>query len=447
MKRLFTKTLLDWKNNPERKPLLVYGARQVGKTTNIFKFATDNYDNVVLCNFERNEPLQKVFDKDLDPKRIIMELEVLTGKTITKGSTLLFFDEIQDCSKAITSVKYFYEQAQEYHIIAAGSLLGVALNKKKKKNEKADENKNDIEKKGASYPVGKVTPMTVYQMTFQEFLMEINPQIMESIKTCFETNEPMSAPLHDKALELYRTYLFVGGMPKAVLEYSNKKSPDFVRAAQSEILSLYYSDTGKYCTPSEQIKINAVYDSIPYQLAKENKKFQYQPIGSNARAATYEEGLHWLINAGVVQKINKVNHGWYPLSNFIDGLSYKVYMNDVGLLNAKSNISFNRIMTNDLATGTKGGLAENYIAAELVANGLFPFYWESDGKAELDFVVQIGDDVVAIEGKSADNTQAKSLNLFVKKYEPKHVIRISTKNFGFEGGIKSVPLYAVWCIR
>jgi len=330
-------------------------------------------------------------------------------------------------------------------------LLGVALNAEKAKRRaegKQDDQKADGEiVKGASYPVGKVTPITIYPMTFQEFLMEINPHIMSQIQECFDANRLMSALLHDKAIELYRTYLFTGGMPKAVLEYSTKKSPDFVRLAQNEILTLYYSDTGKYSTASEQIKINAVYDSIPYQLAKENKKFQYNLISSAARAATYEEGLHWLINAGVVIKTSKVKHGWYPLASFVDGLSYKIYMNDVGLLNAKSNISYNRIMANDLASITRGGLAENYVASELAANGLLPYYWESEGKAEVDFTVQIGDDVIPIEVKSAENTQAKSLKTYIEKYEPKYAIKISAANFAFVNGIKNVPLYAVWCIK
>jgi hypothetical protein len=383
--------------------------------------------------------LKQIFNKDIDPKRIITELKNLTGKSITKGDTLIFFDEIQECPKAITSLKYFYEQEPGLHIIAAGSLLGVALNRNVKKND------SEIHE-GISFPVGKVTPMTFYPMNFCEFLMQINPHILETIRECFTTNKPMSDALHQKALELYRIYLFTGGMPKAVFEYTLGKESDFVRLAQTEILSLYYSDMGKYSSKSEQVKIDSVYNSIPFQLAKENRKFQYSVIGSGARAASYEIGLHWLRNAGLIIQVNKVREGKYPLSSFTDALSYKVYMNDVGLLNAKSNISYNRIIGESVADETRGAMAENYVAAELVANGIIPFYWESEGKAEVDFVAQIEDESIPIEVKAAIRTQSKSLNVYMDKYKPKYAIRISAKNFGFENNIKSVPLYAVWCL-
>ena len=444
MKRLFTQNLIDWKNNKDKMPLLVYGSRQVGKSTSIFEFGKNHYANVILCNFEHNEPLQKIFEKDLDPNRIVLEIEKLTSETISRRHTLLFFDEIQECPKAITSLKYFCEQAPAYHIIAAGSLLGVGLNRKTKVK---DENGNTIEK-GVSFPVGKVNLLTVYPMTFKEFLMEINPHIISSIEESFAANKPLSELLHNKALELYRTYLFTGGMPKAVLEYSEKKDFDFVRVTQNSILSLYYSDMGKYTTQSEQVKIGAIYNSIPYQLAKENKKFQYSLVGSGVRASGYEIGLHWLKNAGLIIQCNKVKEGKYPLSFYTDALSYKIYMNDVGLLNAKSNIAKNRILSEiDFTVESKGAMTENYVAQEMVANGLIPYYWESKGKAEVDFVVQIGDNSIPVEVKSATNTQSKSLNEYIKKYSPAYSIRISAKNFGFENGIKSVPLYAVWCIK
>jgi len=269
---------------------------------------------------------------------------------------------------------------------------------------------------------------------------------LEIIGECFSTDKPMPNALHQKALELYRTYLFTGGMPKAVHEQTLGKEPDFVRLAQTEILSLYYSDMGKYSSKSEQVKINSVYNSIPFQLAKENKKFQYSVIGSGARAASYEIGLHWLRYAGLIIQVNKVREGKYPLISFTDALSYKVYMNDVGLLNAKSNVSHSRIISESVADETRGAMAENYVAAELAANGIIPFYWESEGKAEVNFVAQLGDESIPIEVKAAIRTQSKSLNVYMDKYKPKYAIRISAKNFGFENNIKSVPLYAVWCL-
>ena len=442
MERLFMKDLIAWKSSSNRMPLMVFGARQVGKSTTIFEFGKNNYTNVVLCNFDNNEPLKKIFDKDLNPQRIIMELEVLFGQSINKGSTLIFFDEVQDCAKAITSLKYFCEQANDYHIIAAGSLLGVAVNRKIKVKEG-----EKIVEKGVSYPVGKVNILNVYPMNFQEFLMAVNPQLVPMIKNCFEKNTPLSDTMHDRALELYRIYLFTGGMPKAVLDCARKNDYDYIRNTHNEILGMYYSDFTKYCTPTEAVKIREVYNSVPVQLAKENKKFQYKMVGSSARASSYEVGLHWLTSAGVIIKCHKVSEGKYPLMPYQDMLSYKVYMNDIGLLNAKSNISRNRIMTEDVANEVRGSMAENFVAQELTANGLVPYYWESDGKAEVDFVTIINEQTIPIEVKSADNTQAKSLKVFIEKYKPKYAIRISQKNFGFENNIKSVPLYAVWCIK
>jgi len=441
MERLFMKDLVAWKRNPERMPMLVFGARQVGKSTTIYEFAKNNYANVVLCNLDNNEPLQKIFDKDLNPQRIILELEALTGQTISKGATLVFFDEIQDCPKAIASLKYFCEQANEYHIIGAGSLLGVAVNRKAKTKQG-----EKIVEKGVSYPVGKANVLNVYPMTFQEFLLAVNPQLIPVIKKCFDDNERMPESLHDKALELYRAYLFTGGMPKAVYVYETKNDHDFIRFSQNEILGMYYSDFGKYSTPSEVVKIREIYNSIPAQLAKENKKIQYRMVGSSARASAYEAGLHWLTNAGLVIKCFTVNEGKYPLAAYQDMLSYKIYMNDVGLLNAKSNIARGRILAEDMSDEARGSMAENFVAQELLANGLTPYYWESNGKAEVDFVTIINEQTIPIEVKSKVNTQSKSLKVYVEKYKPKYAIRISQKNFGLENNIKSVPLYAVWRI-
>lgn len=416
-------------------PLLVFGARQVGKSTTIFEFGKAHYSNVVVFNFEHNKPLHEIFEKDLDPVRIVRELTNIQGQSINEKTTLIFFDEVQTCPKALTSLKYFCEQAPNYNIIAAGSLLGVAVNRKK-----AEDN-------GTSFPVGKVEQLTMYPMTFEEFLFAKNPHILESIKECYLSDSPLPMPLHEKALELYRAYLFTGGMPKAVYAHIHKDG-DFVRFAQNEVLSFYSADMAKYTTASEQIKIASIYDSIPYQLAKDNRKFQYSLIGSTARAVSYELGLAWLKSAGIVIQCNKVREGKIPLAFYADGLSYKIYMSDVGLLNAKGNVPESLILS-DLRLGgeAKGAMAENYVAQELIANGHKVYYWESGNQASLDFVIQIGDDFVPVEVKSKDNVQAKSLNVFVNKYKPAYSIRVSSKNFGFENGIKSVPLYAVFCIK
>jgi len=272
VKRLIEKKLLEWKNKKDRKPLLLVGARQIGKSYSVIEFGRANYTNVALFNFETSDELKKIFSKDLNPKRIIKDLEGFSRQTITPQKTLVFFDEIQACGSAIISLKYFCEQAPEYQIIAAGSLLGSFLVK-------------DF----VSFPVGKVDRLVMYPMTFQEFLMEMNPHIIPLIEESFKENKPMD--LHESALELYRTYLFTGGMPKAVLEWKEKQDPIFVSVLHQQILSTYVGDMGKYATPMEQVKTRAVYDSLPAQLARENKKFQYALIGSGARAASYELGL------------------------------------------------------------------------------------------------------------------------------------------------------------
>jgi len=443
MKRLIENNLVEWKNREKKMPLLIFGARQTGKTTTIYEFGKTYYSNIAVFNFEAGEKLSTIFDGDLNPSRIVNELEIFSGQSINQ-STLIFFDEIQYCPKALTSLKYFSEQATGYSIIAAGSLLGVAVNRR---NTKKNENKT-ADEKGVSFPVGKVEILTMYPMNFEEFLQAANPYLLDNIKECYKTNSPLSETSHEKAMELYRIYLFTGGMPRAVADYLEKKDFDFVRIKQNEILVLYAADMAKYTTPAEQVKIAAIYDSIPSQLAKENKKFQYNMVGSAARAATYETGLDWLKNAGLVLKCEKTQEGKIPLNNYVDMLSYKVYISDIGLLNAKSAVPKNIVLTGSGFGGeAKGAMTENYVAQELTFNGHSLYYWESNGKAEIDFLLQSGEGVIPVEVKAAENVQSKSLKEFVKRYGPPYSIRISAKNFGFENSIKSVPLYAVFCIK
>ena len=430
MKRLIDQKLKEWKDREDRMPLLLVGARQVGKSHSVLEFGKKNYSDVIMFNFESGTKLREIFDGDLEPRRIVIELEKYSGRSILPHTTLLFFDEIQACGKAITSLKYFCEEAPEYHIIAAGSLLGSYLRREK-----------------TSFPVGKVNLLTMYPMTFFEFMEEMNPFAIPLIQRSFDNNETDRS--HEKMLELYRTYLFTGGMPKAVLKWKQTNDPNQVRLAQYEILTMYEGDMGKYTTPFEEVKNKAVYKSIPAQLAKENKKFQYSVIGSRARAVDYETNLDWLISSGLVLKCQRATRGELPLISFIDMTSYKVYLNDVGLLNAKSDIPFNTILSQTEVSGeSKGVMAENYVMQELTANGFTPYYWGVHRKAEVDFLVQNKEgSVIPIEVKSADNVMAKGLREYVKQFYPKYSIRISSKNFGFDNGIKSVPLYAVWCIR
>jgi predicted AAA+ superfamily ATPase len=431
MERCIERDLLLWKNKPARMPLMLLGARQVGKTHTVFQFGKTHYQDAAVFNFENNAPLQAIFEQDADPARIISDLEKYSLKRITQD-VLIFFDEIQACPKALASLKYFTEKAPYYNIIAAGSLLGIAVNRE-----------------GFSFPVGKVERLTMYPMNFEEFLLALGEKkLAENIQEAYESNLPLPQNIHTMALNLYDTYLVTGGMPRAVLEYIEKKDFEFVRIIQRTILADYESDMIKYASGSDSVKIRAVYTSIPSQLAKENRKFQYSSVGSNARAVTYEAGIQWLIEAGLIYKCGKTKEGKIPLKSYEDLLSYKIYMNDTGLLNCYSDTPPVLILSGNFGGEAKGGITENYIMQQLVFNRLTPYYWESQGKAEIDFVLQLDEGVVVpLEAKSSIHTKSKSLAVFVQKYGIDRAIRISAKNFGFENGIKSVPLYAAFCIK
>ena len=432
MRRLIVEKLLKWKNNPNKKPLVVFGARQVGKTYSILQFAKKEYDDVLYFNFENNKPLASVFEKDVDVKRILIALSALSGKQIVPNKTAIIFDEIQACPQAITSLKYFCENAPEYHIISAGSLLGVAVNREQ-----------------ISFPVGKIDSFTMYPMNFKEFLWATeNNTLLEMIEECFENNTPLMDVLHEKAMGLYRTYLLVGGMPECVSEYVKTNDFDFVKVKQNRIFSDYTSDMSKYSTKAEALRHEATYNSVPSQLAKENKKFQYSLIGSNARSRVYEDSIHWLTKAGIVLRCDKVNEVKNPVEFFKDNLSFKIYMSDVGLLSAKMMLSPSTVLSDINFSGeVKGAMTENYVATQLVANDVHLYYWASESKAEVDFIWQADGIAVPVECKANDNVRSRSLNVCMEKYKPECAIRISGKNFGFENGIKSVPLYAVFCIR
>lgn len=431
MERKMSKMLLDWKNDKEKMPLIIYGARQVGKTYTILSFGKEHYKNVAYINFEDNTEIAKIFEQDLEIERIIRELSVKIGISILEEDTLIFFDEIQSCERALTSLKYFAENASKYHVIAAGSLLGIAINRQK-----------------YSFPVGKVKMLTLYPLDFEEFLWALDKRdLADMIRECFLTDKELS--LHNLANEYYRLYLAVGGMPRAILEYKEKQDMDFVTAILKDINNSYIADMAKYATTSETTKIIAVYNIISAQLAKENKKFQYKLIKSGARAYEYETAINWLNASGIIVHCTKVREGKLPLSAFIDAESFKIYMSDVGLLCNKFGIPPNIVIVeNNNLNDFKGALAENYVCSSLVQCGLTPYYWESNGKAEVDFVVQdkFGN-IIPIEVKSGIHTKSKSLNVFKSLYNVSYSIRISTKNFGFENGIKCIPLYSVFCLN
>ena len=430
MERKMSNILLKWKDDDEKMPLIVYGARQVGKTFTILSFGKKYYKNVAYINFEDNNEISKIFEKDLEVDRIIKELSVVLGISIFEEDTLIFFDEIQACERALTSLKYFAESKFNYHVVAAGSLLGIAINRQK-----------------YSFPVGKVKMVTLYPLDFEEFLWALNQKdLANMIRESFIENKELS--LHNLANEYYRLYLAIGGMPRAVLEYKEKRDINFVEAILKDINNSYIADMAKYATPTETTKIMSVYNSISAQLAKDNKKFQYKLIKSGARAYEYETAINWLNASGIIIQCTKTKEGKLPLSAFIDQDSFKIYMNDVGLLCNKFAIPVNAIiMENNNLNNFKGALAENYVCSSLVKCGLIPYYWESNGKAEVDFVVQdkMGN-IIPIEVKSGIHTRSKSLNVFKSLYNIQYSIRISTKNFGLENNIKCIPLYSVFCL-
>jgi predicted AAA+ superfamily ATPase len=399
------------------------------------EFGTKNYASVAYFYFDNNPNLCRLFDAGFDSiKSLIVKLEANINQTIAPQKTLIVFDEVQACPAAISSLKRFQETAPEYHIIAVGSLLGVALSRTAGHT--------------ASFPVGRVDELNMFPFTFQEFLTEFNPKLIPLIQESFDNNIPLASGLHGQVLELFLQYLVVGGMPEAILEYKKTENYTLVKAKQLSICNNYVLDMNKYTdTKTRAVRNEWVYNTLPSQLAKENRKFQYALIKSGARANDYELSLNWLEKAAVIIKCNKVSEGKEPLANYEDFLSFKVYMSDVGLLAAKSDNSHLSILGRTMGDAAKGAMTENYIAQQLKANGFRFYYWESGNRAELDFVIQIENKIIPVEAKSWESVRSQSLEVFRKKYGVEKAIRISAKNFGFENNIKSVPLYAVWCIK
>lgn len=430
MERKIENRLLSWKKSANRLPLLLQGARQVGKTYSLLQYGRRHYMNVAYFNFESSRELHGIFDRDLSPSRILRELSSFTSSPLVPGDTLIVFDEIQACERALTSLKYFAEEAPQYHLAAAGSLLGVTINRK-----------------NHSFPVGKVELLNMHPMDFEEFMQaQGKEQAISLIRECYQSNETCN--LHETFIDEYRKFLGVGGMPQVVKEFIASGDYNFVMALQKNILDTYVADMAKYAGPAETVRILAAFNSIPAQLAKENRKFQYKIIKTGARATHYESAIDWLSASAAVIKCIKVNEGNAPLTAFAEAGSFKIYMADTGLLCTRYGFSPDLLRHESAGWHSiKGALTENYVANALIGNGYSPFYWESQGKAELDFVIQNqAGEVIPIEVKSSDNVRSKSLQQFIIRYKPIWSLRISAKNFGFENNIKSVPLYAAFCI-
>lgn len=432
MYRKIFQYLKDWKESPYRKPLILQGARQVGKTHSVLTFGKNEYENVAYFNFETDTRLKETFEENINPDYLIPILSRLSNQTIIKEKTLIFFDEIQLCEKALTSLKYFYEQAPEYHIIVAGSLLGIAVNRQE-----------------FSFPVGKVDIKTLYPMDLEEFLLAMGEdELIKNIKKSFDENTPMPSVLHDIALEYYRKYLVVGGMPECVSKFRETQNYTLIRHTQDMILLSYLNDMSKYNVTNEIKKTRLVYDNITVQLSKENTRFQYKLIKSGGRASEFENAIEWLILSGITSRIYDLEDIMKPLENYKNTEAFKIYVSDVGLLCAKKEIVPEDILylSNEL-NDFKGGMTENYVNIQLNVKEYTQYYWKAPkGAHEIDFVIMREGKIIPIEVKSADNTRSKSLDYYMKKYQPKYAIKISTKNFGFENGVKSIPLYATFCI-
>lgn len=431
MYRKISGFLETWKESKHRKPLVLQGARQVGKTYSVLEFGRKFYDNVAYFNFETNPKLSETFAENISPAYLIPILSHIAGQTIIQEKTLIVFDEVQLCERALTCLKYFCEDAPDYHIVVAGSLLGVAVNRAQ-----------------FSFPVGKVDMKTLYPMDLEEFMIALGERsLTEQIRRSFETDQPLPAALHDAAMRLYRQYLIVGGMPECVMQYADTGDYILVRHTQDTILASYLNDMSKYNHLNEIKKTRLVYDNITVQLSRKNTRFQYKLVKKGGRAAEFENAIEWLCLSGIVSQVYKAKQVRKPLENYRDIDAFKIYVSDMGLLAAKKDLAANDILymveeINDF----KGGMAENYVHIQLTVNGYRTCYWESDRGAEVDFIIQRDGKLIPVEVKSADNTRAKSLKVYMETYKPDYAIKISAKNFGYQDGKKTVPLYAVFCI-
>ncbi len=432
MKRDFYLKLEEWKNNNILTPLMVVGARQVGKTYIIDKFCKDNFNDYIYINLMDNPRIIKIFEQDDNIENKILELKLELKRDI-KEDTVIFIDEVQESEDIISSLKYFCESDFPYKIIVAGSLLGVKLKRFKK-----------------SFPVGKVLIEYMYPMSFKEYLIAIgDEQYIPIIKDCYKQNKPMKDFLHTELIKEYQTFLCLGGMPQMVLEYVNNKDrflfePNIILKS---IIDSYISDMGKYTSNIyETNKIERIYRNIPSQLAKENKKYQFSKIEKNARFRDYETAFEWLLASRLIIPCYLVNRFETPLKAFINDTDFKIYLSDVGLLVELLNIPLINILK-DEDFMFKGAMVENYVATELVKNNIDLFYYNKPQVMDIDFLIDVSEGVIPIEVKANDNVKSNSLNKFMEKEKCKLGIRISSKNFGLENKIKSIPLYAVFCIE
>jgi predicted AAA+ superfamily ATPase len=426
MQRKIADKLSKWKEAKNRKPMIIRGARQVGKTWIMKEFGRLNYEKTVYVNFEQSEILKNMFTSDFNIERIIGILQIETGLKIESKNTLLIFDEIQEAPKGITALKYFYENAPQFHVLAAGSLLGVALHE------------------NTSFPVGKVDFIDLYPLSFNEFLINLN---QENLLTVVKAEDPtLMNTFHDKLVHYLRLYYFIGGMPEVVASYLKDNDFTEIRTIQKRILLGYEQDFSKHAPYSVVPRIRMVWNSLLGQLSKENKKFVYGLIKKGARAQEFELAINWLVNAGLVSKVHRVKKPDFPLNAYNEMDIFKLFVLDVGLLAAMGDLSSKLLIEkNAILSEFKGSLTEQFVFQELRINEAVQInYWSSESaRAEIDFVIQVENEIIPIEVKAEENLQSKSLKVFVDKFSSKNAVRTSMSPYRKESWLTNIPLYAI----
>lgn len=427
MERLLFQELIAWKEKTNRKPLILKGVRQCGKTYLLKTFGRQCYADTAYFNFEETESLKTLFETDYDVNRILFELGLTLGRTIQRETTLIIFDEIQECGRAITALKYFCENAPEYHIVCAGSLLGIAL------------------KKQPSFPVGKVDFLTLYPMSYAEFLLANGETQLAGYLAAFKRGERISEPVANKLATYLKQYYVTGGMPEVVQMWCETHDIEKTEKVQQMILDSYQFDFSKHAPVKDFPKILAIWQSIPEQLAKDNSKFIFGHVRKGWRAKDLEDALVWLEGAGLVYKVCRIEKPFIPMSAYADPTVFKLYLCDVGLLRKLSKLPYEVILESSaLYTEFKGAMTENFVLCELLKSSEnTPYYWTSGNSAEVDFVIQCGTQIVPIEVKSERNVKAKSLAEYRKKYEPLYAVKTSMRSETNGIGVLNIPLYLI----
>ena len=422
--------LLAWKNNPRKKPLVIKGARQVGKTWLMKEFGRIAYEKTIYINFDSNSRMKELFASDLNVERIILGLELYSECKIDPINTLIIFDEVQEVPRALSSLKYFYENAPEYNIVCAGSLLGIALHE------------------GTSFPVGKVDFLNLYPLSFKEYLLALGKEKYVDLLNSGDCS--LITTFKQDLIDFLKQYYFIGGMPEAVKSFSDNKDFHEVRDIQNRILSAYEQDFSKHAPTDIVPKIRMIWNSIPSQLSKENKKFLYGMVREGARAKEFENAIMWLSDCGLIHKISRVTTGHLPLKAYEDMKAFKIYMLDIGLLGCMAGLNAKTILDgNDLFIEFKGALTEQYVLQQMISEMDFNIYYytNKNGQCEIDFVIDNGENVVPIEVKAEVNLKAKSLKSYVEKFRPEIAVRTSMADYKEEGWLINIPLYATGFIK